>query len=81
MPCLLFLAWKSLDSHDLNLMFSSHDGDTFEGKTSFASSDMGPALASHNGNLFIAWHAVGTDYDNLKVAQIQLISSVDATSG
>jgi len=75
----LFLAWRSLDNDELNIMFSSDDGATFEGKTVLASalegSDVGPALASHNGNLFMAWKASQTG--NLNVAQV--LFSIDSS--
>lgn len=64
----LFLAWKSLDNNDLNIMFSSDDGATFEGETLLEQSDVGPALVSHNGNLYMGWKAPVTG--NLNVAQV-----------
>ena len=64
----LFLAWKSLDNDDLNIMFSSDDGAAFEGETVLERSDVGPALVSHTGNLYMGWRARVTG--NLNVAQV-----------
>jgi hypothetical protein len=70
----LMIAWKGSGNTNLNVakvdrFLSTGGGEGIEGfsdkVTLGDSSDVGPALASHNGALFIAWRGRGNDKLNL----------------
>jgi hypothetical protein len=70
----LMIAWKGSGNKNLNVakvdrFLSTGGGEGVEGfsdkVTLGDSSDVGPALASHNGALFIAWRGRGNDKLNL----------------
>lgn len=69
----LFIAWKSAQSNDINIMYSHDNGKTFTDQLVLANSAMDPALAVHNGDLHIAWTVAGSG--NLSVAQVGLSMS------
>jgi hypothetical protein len=67
----LFLGWKGDGNDNLNLMFSSDNGQNFGGKlTSPETSDTALAVTVNNGSLFIAWKGSGND--NLNVSLVGL---------
>ena len=67
----LYIAWRGDGNNNLNVMYSSDNGQTFGNKfTSPETSSQAPVLAVHNGMLFIAWKGQGND--NLNVAQVAL---------
>ncbi len=52
----LYIAWTDLQSNQLNVMYSTDDGNTVAGiYTSSETSDNGPSLCLHQGRLYIAW--------------------------
>jgi hypothetical protein len=70
----LYIAWKGDGNDNLNVMYSSDNGQTFGNKyTSPETSPRSPAICAHNGNLYIAWKGDGND--NLNVAQVNLSGS------
>ena len=65
----LFLGWKGDGNDNLNVMYSTDNGQTFGNKyTSPETSPQAPALTAHNGNLYIAWKGDGNN--NLNVALV-----------
>jgi hypothetical protein len=67
----LFLGWKGDGNDNLNIMFSSDDGQNFGNKyTSPETSPDSPALATHNGNLYIAWKGDGNDNLNVSLVDV-----------
>ena len=66
----IYIAWKGDGNNNLNLMYSSDNGQTFGNKyTSGETSAEAPALVVHNNNLYIGWKGNGND--NLNVAMVQ----------
>jgi hypothetical protein len=65
----LYIAWKGHGNDNLNVMYSTDNGQTFGHKfTSPETSPEAPALEVHQGNLYIAWKGDGND--NLNVARV-----------
>lgn len=67
---LLFLAWKGTGNNQLNVaqvtLAPSGTVQGFAGKVTLAdTTTAGPALASHNGRLFLAWRGVGNNLLNI----------------
>jgi hypothetical protein len=57
----MYIAWKGDGNDNLNVMVSTDKGQTFGNKfISPETSPQAPALAAHNGNLYIAWKATVT---------------------
>ncbi|MFB8241077.1 hypothetical protein ACFC58_31530, partial [Kitasatospora purpeofusca] len=76
----LFLAWKGVGNKKLNLMFSSDNGRTFQGKRTLGDrSDASPALASHSNRLFLAWKGSGNE--ELNLAKVVLFGSTAGNFG
>jgi hypothetical protein len=70
----IFIAWKGDGNDNLNVMFSTNNGQTFGNKyTSGETSPQAPAICAHNGSIFIAWKGDGND--NLNVAQVNISGS------
>ena len=66
----IYIAWKGDGNNNLNLMYSSDNGQTFGNKyTSGETSAEAPALVVHNNSLYIGWKGNGND--NLNVAMVQ----------
>jgi hypothetical protein len=68
----LFLTWKGAGNDNLNILFSSDDGNSFGGTVTYGdASDQGPALAaSEQDGLWLAWKGSGND--NLNIARVEL---------
>jgi hypothetical protein len=65
----LYIAWKGDGNDNLNIMYSTDDGQTFGHKyISPETSPQAPALCVHNGNLYIAWKGDGNDHLNVALA-------------
>jgi hypothetical protein len=67
----LYIAWKGDGNDNLNLMYSTDYGRTFQGKITFPeTSPLAPALCAHNGKLILAWRGDGNE--QLNVAQVDI---------
>jgi predicted phage baseplate assembly protein len=67
----LYIAWKGDGNDNLNVMYSSDNGQTFGNKyTSPETSPMYPALTADKANLYIAWKGDGNDF--LSVAPVSI---------
>jgi hypothetical protein len=67
----LYVAWKGDGNDNLNLIYSTDYGRTFQGKFTFAeTSPLAPALCTHNGMLILAWRGDGNS--QLNVAQVNI---------
>jgi hypothetical protein len=65
----LYIAWKGDGNDNLNLMYSTDYGRTFQGKFTFPeTTPLPPALCAHNGKLILAWRGDGNE--QLNVAQV-----------
>lgn len=67
----LYVAWKGDGNDNLNLIYSTDYGRSFQGKITFnETSPLAPALCAHNGTLMLAWRGDGND--QLNVAQVNI---------
>jgi hypothetical protein len=67
----LYVAWKGDGNDNLNLIYSTDYGRTFQGKITFnETSPLAPALCAHNGKLILSWRGDGND--QLNVAQVNI---------
>jgi hypothetical protein len=67
----LYVAWKGDGNDNLNLIYSTDYGRTFQGKFTFAeTTPLAPALCAHNGMLILAWR--GDSNSQLNVAQVNI---------
>ncbi|HEY6342696.1 MAG TPA: hypothetical protein VIY49_14475 [Bryobacteraceae bacterium] len=65
----LYIGWKGDGNDNLNVEYSTNNGQTFGNKyTSSETSPQPPCLADLQGTLFIAWKGDGND--NLNVAAV-----------
>ncbi|MFH8371820.1 hypothetical protein, partial [Streptomyces sp. NPDC018031] len=69
----LFLAWKGSGNEELNLMFSSDNGRSFQDKRLLREkSDTAPTLTSHANSLFVAWKGFK---EEIHVAKVTLFGN------